>query len=479
MSTDATTAPASPYKVWDRVRVSKAFFDRLLTHPVFQREPKAINSAQFWLLAIDAAMDRNDDEEVSWGWADIHNRFQGFSQSHVAFRNALEDLELIHFGSYQMPPNQRVKGRCRRFTITPECRQLLTDANYQWLYKLLTDPKVRRQNQVAISKRKPTRLVYADPMMRIIDDLHHGVKFQREGMLALMNHQNAVAPKRLRSALHNLLAIARRRFKELKVKEGRIFNYFVALPEEYRPLAIYKDKPYIATLDIRACHPTFLGKALLDFYANEAAIVTAALNGNLSQQAFETECRQWSDMFVHPTIDPRDAIKAEAGIPLVREDVKECLNTWLNGAKKFQHRTDKRWDYKNRERLEAWFQGRFPEMAKVWTVMQHRRITGRCIMEEYELPLMADPAIYALGAELGLAFAYEYDGVGVFAEPDDPALSAKLEQVKAFIQRKSVERFGIAAVVKSDRVAIDTNTPPIPLTECLPLPSRNGDRGSS
>jgi hypothetical protein len=361
-----------------------------------------------------------------------------------------------------MPPNQRVKGKCRRFTITPECRQLLTDANYQWLYKLLADPKVRRQNQVAISKRKPTRLVYADPMMRIIDDLHHGVKFQREGLLALMNHQEAVAPKRRRSAFHNLLALERRKFKELKVKEGRIFNYFVALPEEYRPLAIYKDKPYIATLDIRSCHPTFLGKALLDFYANEAAIVSAALNGNLSQQAFEAEYRQWTDMFVHPTIDPRDAIKAEAGIPLVREDVKECLNTWLNGAKKFQHRTDKRWDYKNNRRLEAWFQGRFPEMAKVWTVMQHRRITGRCIMEEYELPLMADPAIYALGDELGLAFAYEYDGVGVFAEPDDPALSAKLEQVKAFIQRKAVERFGVAAVVKSKRVQIDTSVPTVP-----------------
>jgi hypothetical protein len=452
MNTDATeTAGASPYRVWDRVKVSKEFFDLLIKHPVFLSEPKAINTAQFWLAAIDAAMAQNDDEPVPWGWEDIQNRFQGFTQSHTKFRDALrDDLELITFTRYRIPPNGWVKGECRKFTVTPLGRQLIADANYQWLYKLLTDPKAMANNRSAISKRKPDRIVYPDPMMRIIDELHHGVKFQREGLLALLNHQKAVAPKRQRSALHHLLALERRKFKELRLKEGRIFNRFVALPSEYRPLAIYKGNPYVATVDIRACHPTFLGTLLLGFYRQEAPAITAGLNGNLNQQAFEAECRQWTEMFIHPNHDPREAIKAEAGIGLVKDDVKDCLNTWLNGAKKFKRRTDERWDYKNNRRLEAWFQGRFPEMAKVWTAMEHRRITGRVITEEYEGPLMLDPSLYAIGDELGLALTYEYDGVGVFAEPDDPELSAKLEHVKAFIQRKSVERFGVAVVVNGD-----------------------------
>lgn len=447
---DATKTAVSPYKVWDRVRVSKEFFDRLIQHPVFQREPKAINTAQYWLTAIDAAMEQNDDKPVTWGWEDIRNRFQGYAQSPVKFRNALRDLGLITFTTYRPPPNYGVQGECRKFTVTPLGQEMIADTNYQWLYNLLKDPKTRRRNQVAVSKRKSTRIVYTDPMMRIIDEFHHGVMFQRDGLLELLRRQHTEAPQRYRSALHHLLALDRRKFVELEVKEGRIYNHFVALPSEYRPLALFKGKPYVATVDIRACHPTFLGTLLLEFYHEEAPAVTASLNGNLNQQAFEAECCQWKDIFVHPTIDPREVIKTEAGINLVKEDVKECLNTWLNGAKKFKRRTDERWDVKNNRRLEAWFQRRFPEMAKVWTAVEQRQITGRCIMEEYEGPLMLDPALYAFGNELGVTLAYEYDGVGVFAKPDDSNLPAKLELLGSFIQRQSAERFGVPVVVKAE-----------------------------
>jgi len=181
-----------------------------------------------------------------------------------------------------------------------------------------------------------------------------------------------------------------KKFGDLEIKEGRIYNDFVALPREYRPFARFKRKPYVATLDIRACHPTFLGQLLRGFYQQEGAAIAAKLNGHVDQHVLEAECSRWTDIFSHPTIDPRGVIMNEAGMTIGRRDMKHCVNTWLNGAKKYLRETDGRWDMKNNKRLEAWFQGRFPEIARVWTAMEQRQITGRVIMEEYEGPLMLD-----------------------------------------------------------------------------------------
>jgi hypothetical protein len=250
------------YAAWDRVKVGKDFFNLLISHPVFRREPKAINMAQFWLCEIDAAMSRNNDQPVTWFHKDIQNRFQQYSQTHTEFRNALRDLELITFTPYRPPANESVQGECRKFTVTPLGRKLLADGNYQWLHKLLNDPDVRRRNQVAISRRKPTRRVYTDPMKSIIDEFNHAVKFERDGLLNELKKDKVECKERFDYVLHILLDIETRWFEELTVKHGRIYHSFIALPEEYRRFALFDGKPYVATLDIRACWPTFLGKLL-------------------------------------------------------------------------------------------------------------------------------------------------------------------------------------------------------------------------
>ena len=84
--------------------------------------------------------------------------------------------------------------------------------------------------------------------------------------------------------------------------------------------------------------------------------------------------------------------------------------------------------------------------------MEYRQITGTLITEEYEGPLMLDPALYGFAEGLGLTLSYEYDGVGVFAARGDPDLTAKLERVSGFIWLKSVERFDVAAVVRVELV---------------------------
>jgi hypothetical protein len=441
----------SPYKDWDRVKVSKELFDLLITHPVFAKEPKAVNAAQYWLRELGSAMNRNGGQPVTWYYRDIENRFQSFSQSHTAFRNALRDLGLLTFTLYNIPPNAWVNGECRRFTVTPDGRKLVADANYQWLYKLLKDPQIRRRNQIAASKRNANRTLYTDSISKIIDEFRRAVKFERDDLLQQLNNDRTEAPGTYESALYQLLVFETRTFCELEVKEGRIFYEFVVLPRKYKPFALFDGKPYTATLDIRGCHPTFLGRLLWEYYRHDTAAIAVRLNGQLNQRALEEECNRWTNIFTHPTDNPRILIQREAGMSLDLPDVKECLNSWLNGAKKFERVTDGRWDMKNNKRLEAWFQGQFPEMAKVRSVTNHKTI-GCSISECFERPLILDPALYDLGDQLGLTLAYEYDGVGVFAERGDPNLSEKLKMVSSFIHQNAKERFAVPVVVKTDMI---------------------------
>jgi hypothetical protein len=247
----------------------------------------------------------------------------------------------------------------------------------------------------------------------------------------------------------------------LEVKEGRIYHSFIALPEEYRPFALFNGNPYVATVDIRACWPTFLGKFLRDFYQYwmkasrldvseappNAGEIAEYLKREVNLAALEKEVARWIKLFTDTSTDPRDAIMAAIGIQIDREDMKKCLNTWLNGAKKYERVTDGRWNMKNITALESWFATTFPNMAKVWSV-DERDQTGQWLGDFYEGDIMLTPRLYAYAESLGLTLSYEYDGVGVFAKRDDAELSAKLEKVKAFIQSLSVKKFQLPAEVR-------------------------------
>ena len=179
----------------------------------------------------------------------------------------------------------------------------------------------------------------------------------------------------------------------------------------------------------------------------KAGEVADYLKREVSAAALETECARWTKIFTDTSTDPRDAIKAAAGIQIDGRDMKQCLNTWLNGAKKYQRVTDGKWNMKNITALETWFATTFPNMAKVWSV-DDREHTGQWLGDFYEGDIMLTPRLYAYAESLGLTLSYEYDGVGVFAKRDDAELSAKLEKVKAFIQSLSVKKFQLPAEVR-------------------------------
>ncbi len=430
-------------------------------------EPKAINTAQYWLGAIDAAMERNEDQPVTWTFKDISNRFQSYSQPHTKYRNALRDLGVLEFTSYRPPPNYLVDGECRKFTVTPLGRKLVLQGCRQWLYKLLKDPATWRKNQTNISKRKVRHKIYSEPEKQIVHDFIANVTFDRGAVWRRLEEDKERDPGQYRSGVYHVTALVEKDFDELETKHGRIYNDFVALPSEYRPFAKFKNKPYVATLDIRACHPNFLGKLLREYFQSvldalggrtPATKLTEAdtesakrLQKEVNLLALEIECNRWSDIFADTATDPREAIMNEARMKIDLRDMKECVNTWLNGGKKYERRTDGRFNKTDVDALEAWFKRNFQEMKKVRDSFDPKE-TGRLISEEYEGPLMLNPDLYRLGEGLGLKLSYEYDGVGVFAKPDEKGLPAKLEQLKEFIQQQSLERFDVPVVVKVELI---------------------------
>ena len=448
----------SVYGVWDKVRVNRRFFNLLLTHPVFRREPKAINTAQFWLNAINEAECRNDGKPTTWGWKDIQDRFRPYKQKATVFRDALrDDLELITFTTYKPPANAFAQGECRKFSTTELCRTLLADGNYQWLHKLLDDPEVRRRNQVAISKRKKTRTVYTDPFLRMIDEFNHAVKFERDGLLGQLENDKTNSVGRFNSALHILLAFERKQFTELEVKNGRVYHAFVALPKAYRPFALLNGKRYLATVDIRACWPTFLGKLLLalyEFWMQEPPSdleVADYLKREVRQSDITTECNRWTEIFTHPRIDPRQHIIDAIGLNIKTADMKQCLNVWLNGGKEYKRVSNGKKNRKDNRALEAWFTTTFPNMTKVWSRID-REHTGECLGDFYEGDIMMNMSLYSYAESMGLTLSYEYDGVGVFAKPNDSDLTSKLEAVKSFIQNLANQEHQLPVEVKVDLV---------------------------
>lgn len=323
------TGPAESFPEWDNVRVCETAFETLTRHYVFLREPKAANIALYWLRDLDAAVERNRGHPVSWPWKDLQNRFRAYKHSYTLFCGALKDLGLITLSTSSS------RGNCRQFAIRPEGRIIVADSNFWWLAYLLQEPDARRHNQVAISRRKRTRRVYADPIKRTIDAFNHAVRFDQNRLLAQLRSDRAHNAKRYRAALHHLLAIERRDFGELELKGGRIYNVFSALPLEYRIIGKLKRRVYVAVMV--------------------------------------------------PTLTRSDS-------------------------------------------------GTIP---KHWKEV-----------------LMLDPELYEYAESVGLTLAYEYDRFGVFGIRGDAELPAKLELVKASIQRKSAEKLGCPAAVKSAIVKI-------------------------
>jgi hypothetical protein len=296
-----------------------------------------------------------------------------------------------------------------------------------------------------------------DPFLRMLHELNCDVDF---GSIKALPEN--IGEGR-RSPYSTLSSLRVGKFNDLRVRNGRVYHLIIALPKEQRALLSVAGKRYTLAVDIRACWPTFYARCLWDYYrcfhpeagsASPSDNLQAYLRNELDGEAMADELSDWESLFCAES-DPRDIIMRETGLEgqgYDRSDIKNCLNRWVNGGKQFEDEEEGTVIRVPFGKLDEWFASRFPNLSRVRSLISADCIS-KFLGEFYEGPLMMDMALYEFGKSLGFILAYEYDGVGVFA---DPGQASQLEQgAKALcdkITELSMEKFGIPVKVVAKMV---------------------------
>jgi hypothetical protein len=430
------------YPYYLNEQVSVEFYNLLLTHAAFKAEPKAVMAAFKWLNNVLRGQQRNDQKPVTFFSEDIKGQFGSYSSTpYTQFVDALVSLNLVTIpGAYQ--PGFTTKylsqpGKCYTYSLTEQGKTLITSSNRQYFKKLNRDKLVRRKAQKRASENKSNHAPYGDFFFDYQLDLLMNLSFDFPKVDQILDQDDDCNDDC--NFFHD---IKDKHFNRLKrnATDGRVWNLVVAMGREYRPHLRYKGMNYVASIDQRACHPTFLGLFLLSFYKLKQAVSTLHYTaGNLDIQR---ESEEWTRFAT--SMDFRKKVGQEVGWP--ENMVKKRMNRWING-----------WKY---EKLDEWLSKRFPALGTVWTGMDTptRKKTGPQISLNFETKIFQDPELYRLADSLGLKLSYEYDGVGVFAlSPNiDPELNKLDEHIKATARRiagidieTSIDRF---PATKPDRV---------------------------
>jgi hypothetical protein len=212
--------------------------------------------------------------------------------------------------------------------------------------------------------------------------------------------------------VQSLITFREKVFGELKNNEldGRIYNEFVGMKTDLRQAFKYKNMTRQATIDIRACHPTFFGLYIYNYYIyNHVKSI-----GNKSNNAFvykiegttdnsatteplkqlpdvkisdlNKEYNKWTELFTNPDVDAREIIAKEAGYEV--KQVKQALNETINGCVKYK-------------KLLKWIETHFPILYSIWQTTDVSK-TGNNITKDYECELMLDRTLYKMTEEMNL-----------------------------------------------------------------------------
>lgn len=203
----------------------------------------------------------NNGDAVRWDYKKLQDNFRKFSCSHVEILTALERAFLIKITQ---------DGHSRRFGLTDLGWRFLAEKNYQKLRLLKMSREARRKKQWAVAQRKKRPKVYSDPTKQLIDDFRHGVEFERTGTLEQLRldknkirsstfGEEPLSRDRFRYVVFLLLAFEERKFCKLERIKWKIYHEFLLLPLYYRRFASFKGRPYVGFLDIKRCHPRFVG----------------------------------------------------------------------------------------------------------------------------------------------------------------------------------------------------------------------------
>jgi hypothetical protein len=458
-------------------RISEAFFNALMEHPLFRENYEAISGAEYFLLTVARFNDSNNrDSEISS--LKIKDLFKNYDSSgnYLKYVHALIELGLLvnTNASYRVTSDGR-PGWCKRYFVTQRGLDLITNNCREYLKKLYFDPAIRRLNQQSISRRQVFKQEYYDDILDYIWDGLVNISFDWEGTDAIVK---TLKVKSRPSNLRLLQNFKEKRFGHLKYNEsdGRVWNEYVALNSELRNISKYRNMIRFGALDIRACHPTFWGlyvKEIFDKYSvkdidsnslniKESTIINYINridyyqhqnreNINTHQEVSNNTTYCWPET-LHYTVEELNAevirynqmftnsedVRAIIGEVLGRttDQCKQYLNRTINGS-----RTHKP--------LLRYLQEQFPILFDVW-IRTDMKSTGPNISKMFETKLMLNPELFKLADSLGVKLMYEYDGFSIFVHEQDRNAKQKVSIIEDFIKQESLKRWNLNVVLKAE-----------------------------
>jgi hypothetical protein len=402
-------------------------------------------------------------------WFDVHD---------IKYRPCLNILE--RHGLISVDNQYIVKVKPRGYRLTEKGVRLMYAGQLQYLKAVFNDRKLKRQiqNKHSYHRTKLTKLTH--PLLQYIQA--GLMRYEFDPAVIEMIEKSGWNRLAKLKALMNLTDFIDRDFVKLKFNDAdnRVWNEFAGMKSELRKYFSLGDLKYRFVMDIRSCHPLFLGHYLVNrseprkvpanpimvwegekvrlkrerserlTNTNNTTIPststppptltnppTSLSNNNPNpdyvggNSDIGSELVSWNALFSDPDTDPKTVLINEIGY--TREQAKAALNQSINGGKQYG-------------RFIKWFKTKFPQLHSVWDQTYKNKV-GVDISTLYETKLMQDMGLYELAKSLGLHLTYEFDGCGVMCREDDPEVLAKINQLSRHIQEHGERLWGIRPVL--------------------------------
>jgi len=436
---------------------------------------KAISNCERLLNTIEWYSGQNKD-----GWAGIQckkleNCFKSTNINYSDVLLVLEEVGLIHKPRKGFYNRATQEGKVSKFKLTDLGRQLLLDSNREYLRKLHNDPDIDRRIRKNRSQKKCRSKKTDDVVAERIKNNTYAIVFDfTEFETFWAQKSDALSVEQKINILYSIISIREGNFKDIKRcdTDGRIHHPWVLMASSARYLFNLGGKQYIRVIDIRACHPTFWARYLIDVllfnlsdYLNKELDANTILKNKYNnmitkltsmsiykyynnilyiprfqeslhylaenEEKLVNEYIIWTEMWSNLDTDPRLLIAADLGKKHTKDSIKPLLCSAINGSD---------------NQVSKWIRKNYPMLSKIWDKTD-KKLTGVNISKIYETKLILNPENFELADRLGLEILPEHDGVGVFGDADDHDIAAKVDVLREAIQRDCLNSFGIKPVI--------------------------------
>ena len=446
---------------------------------IFQGENyKAISNCDYLLNTIEWYGGQNKD-----GWAGIQcKKLENcFKSTNINYSDALlvlESVGLIYKPRKGFYNRATKEGKVSKFKLTDLGRRLLLDSNREYLRKLHNNPDIDRRIRKNRSQNKGRSKKTADVVAEIIKENIYALDFNyTEFEKFWAQNSDILSVEKKINILYSIITIRECKFKDINRCDidGRIHHPWVLMASSARPLFNLRGKQYNCAVDIRACHPTFWARYLIDVlisnlteYLNKKSNNSVILKNNFNdiinkltnisiykycnindnilyiprfqeslhyltenEDKLVAEYINWTEMWSSLEIDPRLLIAADLGKKHTKETIKPLICSAINGSD---------------NQVYKWIRKNYPILSKIWDETDKKH-TGVNISKIYETKIILNPENFQLADQLGLEVLPEHDGLGVFADADDHDITAKVDVLREAIQRDCLNSFGIKSVI--------------------------------